>query len=99
MLTELGKRIIKSDLKMLVCNVSIKCICRYIYWNSHFYGANFYGWSIGDSRSLFESGPFHSQGSPVFNAAFFLPFPFMSCAADTSFVKCQIGIYQREMRF
>ena len=30
-------------------------------------------------------------------AAFFLPFK--SCAADTSFVKCQIGIYQREMRF
>jgi len=35
---------------------------RYIYWNSHFYGPNFYGWSIGDSRSLFESGPFHAQG-------------------------------------
>ena len=35
---------------------------RFIYWNSHFYGANFYGWSIGDSRSLFESGPFHAQG-------------------------------------
>ena len=35
----------------------------------------------------------------LFYAEFFLPFPFMSCAADTSFVKCQIGIYQREMRF
>jgi len=35
---------------------------RFIYWNSHFYGPNFYGWSIGDSRSLFESGPFHAQG-------------------------------------
>ena len=37
-------------------------ICRYIYWNSHFYGSNFYGWSIGDVKSLTESGPFHSQG-------------------------------------
>jgi len=35
---------------------------RYIYWNSHFYGSNFYGWSIGDVKSLTESGPFHSQG-------------------------------------
>jgi len=35
---------------------------RYIYWNAHFYGENFYGWSIGDSKSLVESGPFHSQG-------------------------------------
>ncbi|XP_023340024.1 uncharacterized protein LOC111710193 [Eurytemora carolleeae] len=35
---------------------------RYIYWNAHYYGENFYGWSIGDSKSLFESGPFHSQG-------------------------------------
>lgn len=35
---------------------------RFIYWNSHFYGENFYGWSIGDARSLVESGPFHSQG-------------------------------------
>ena len=36
--------------------------CRFIYWNSHFYGSNFYGWSIGDIKSLSESGPFHSQG-------------------------------------
>ena len=35
---------------------------RYIYWNAHYYGENFYGWSIGDEKSLFESGPFHSQG-------------------------------------
>jgi len=35
---------------------------RYIYWNAHFYGPDFYGWSIGDSRSLSESGPFHAQG-------------------------------------
>jgi len=35
---------------------------RFIYWNSHFYGSNFYGWSIGDLKSLTESGPFHSQG-------------------------------------
>lgn len=35
---------------------------RYIYWNAHYYGENFYGWSIGDDKSLFESGPFHSQG-------------------------------------
>ena len=35
---------------------------RFIYWNSHFYGSNFYGWSIGDVKSLTESGPFHSQG-------------------------------------
>jgi len=35
---------------------------RFIYWNSHFYGEDFYGWSIGDSKSLVESGPFHSQG-------------------------------------
>lgn len=35
---------------------------RFIYWNSHFYGSNFYGWSIGDIKSLTESGPFHSQG-------------------------------------
>ena len=38
------------------------CCCRFIYWNSHFYGSNFYGWSIGDIKSLSESGPFHSQG-------------------------------------
>lgn len=37
-------------------------IFRFIYWNSHFYGSNFYGWSIGDLKSLTESGPFHSQG-------------------------------------
>ena len=35
---------------------------RFIYWNAHFYGEHFYGWSIGDDRSLVESGPFHSQG-------------------------------------
>merc|ERR1712026_385966 len=35
---------------------------RFIYWNSHFYGSNFYGWSIGDLKSLTESGPFHAQG-------------------------------------
>merc|ERR1719382_1383929 len=35
---------------------------RYIYWNAHFFGENFYGWSIGDAQSLVESGPFHSQG-------------------------------------
>ena len=35
---------------------------RYIYWNAHYFGENFYGWSIGDSQSLVESGPFHSQG-------------------------------------
>merc|ERR1719471_677441 len=35
---------------------------RYIYWNAHFFGENFYGWSIGDTQSLSESGPFHSQG-------------------------------------
>ena len=35
---------------------------RYIYWNAHFFGENFYGWSIGDKQSLSESGPFHSQG-------------------------------------
>jgi len=35
---------------------------RYIYWNAHFFGENFYGWSIGDRQSLSESGPFHSQG-------------------------------------
>jgi len=35
---------------------------RYIYWNAHFFGEDFYGWSIGDSQSLVESGPFHSQG-------------------------------------
>jgi len=34
---------------------------RFIYWNSHYYGENFYGWSIGDAVSLVESGPFHSQ--------------------------------------
>jgi hypothetical protein len=38
---------------------------RYIYWNAHYYGENFYGWSIGDEKSLFESGPFHSQGKHV----------------------------------
>ena len=37
-------------------------LCRYIYWNAHFFGENFYGWSIGDRQSLVESGPFHSQG-------------------------------------
>ena len=37
-------------------------IVRYIYWNAHFFGENFYGWSIGDKQSLSESGPFHSQG-------------------------------------
>ena len=37
-------------------------LARYIYWNAHFYGENFYGWSIGDSKSLVESGPFHAQG-------------------------------------
>jgi len=35
---------------------------RYIYWNAHFFGESFYGWSIGDRQSLVESGPFHSQG-------------------------------------
>ena len=40
-------------------------IFRYIYWNSHFYGSNFYGWSIGDVKSLTESGPFHSQGKTL----------------------------------
>jgi len=35
---------------------------RYIYWNAHFFGEDFYGWSIGDAQSLVESGPFHSQG-------------------------------------
>ena len=35
---------------------------RYIYWNAHYFGENFYGWSIGDKQSLSESGPFHSQG-------------------------------------
>ena len=35
---------------------------RYTYWNAHYFGENFYGWSIGDSQSLVESGPFHSQG-------------------------------------
>ena len=35
---------------------------RYIYWNAHFFGENFYGWSVGDKQSLSESGPFHSQG-------------------------------------
>merc|ERR1719382_189705 len=35
---------------------------RYIYWNAHFFGENFYGWSIGDAQSLVESGPCHSQG-------------------------------------
>ena len=37
-------------------------LLRYIYWNAHFFGENFYGWSIGDRQSLVESGPFHSQG-------------------------------------
>ena len=37
-------------------------LSRYIYWNAHYFGENFYGWSIGDSQSLVESGPFHSQG-------------------------------------
>jgi len=35
---------------------------RYMYWNAHFFGESFYGWSIGDKQSLSESGPFHSQG-------------------------------------
>jgi len=35
---------------------------RFIYWNAHYYGEDFYGWSIGDSKSLYEDGPFHSQG-------------------------------------
>ena len=42
-------------------SITMYC-CRFIYWNSHFYGSNFYGWSIGDIKSLSESGPFHSQG-------------------------------------
>ena len=33
-----------------------------MYWNAHFFGESFYGWSIGDKQSLSESGPFHSQG-------------------------------------
>ena len=42
---------------------SLQCdFGRYIYWNAHFFGENFYGWSIGDKQSLSESGPFHSQG-------------------------------------
>ena len=40
---------------------------RFIYWNSHFYGSNFYGWSIGDLKSLTKSGPFHAQGIPAYS--------------------------------
>ena len=42
-----------------------KIFPRFIYWNSHFYGSNFYGWSIGDLKSLTKSGPFHAQGIPA----------------------------------
>ena len=47
---------------LLFVNLIFLAASRYIYWNAHFYGPDFYGWSIGDSRSLSESGPFHAQG-------------------------------------
>ena len=46
----------------LICFNKYIVLPRYIYWNAHFFGENFYGWSIGDRQSLVESGPFHSQG-------------------------------------
>ena len=56
----------KKKSKVLMKKIKdVIIIFRYIYWNSHFYGSNFYGWSIGDVKSLTESGPFHSQGKTL----------------------------------